>query len=100
MNLCCLHLWSLDFGNNPAELVEFLLQLPKQMELMELAKLCSNLENYWIYFLTILTNYDLFFQLCFFMLSFDKPHRKGLWCFNKCISACPPELERVEKGFH
>jgi hypothetical protein len=78
MNLYCLHLQSLNFGNNLVELVKFLLQLLKQIELIKLAKLHSSLENYWIYFLTTLTNYNLSFQLCFFILNFDKPYRKEL----------------------
>ena len=67
---------------------------------MELAKLRSSLENYWIYFLTTLTNYNLSFQLCFFMLSFDELYRKGLWCLNGYIGVCPLELEKVKKGFY
>ena len=70
------------------------------MELVELAKLCFSLENYWICFLTILANYNLSFQLCFFILSFDELYRKGLWCLNRYIGVYPLEPERVKKGFY
>ena len=99
-NLYRLHLQSLNLSNDLAELVEFLLQLPKQIKLVKLAKLHSSLENYWIHFLTTLVNYNLSFQLCFFILNFDKPYRKGLWCLNRCIGICPLEPKKVKKGFH
>jgi hypothetical protein len=100
INLHYLYLQSLNLNNNPAELVEFLLQLLKQIKLIKLAELHSSLKNYWIYFLTTLTNYNLSFQLYFFILSFNKPYKKGLWCLNGYMGAYPPKLERIKKGFH